>query len=122
MSILSSSMMIVRVAKVRGSQFARIARVRVRLDDAVCLYSAGSNSESVETVMATGKYLVLRHSGTQGDGDAGRVGCLGDIGMKYLKWSFAVISAVVALVAVVAIWINIVSAGRAERRDGDKAY
>ena len=27
--------------------------------------------------------------------------------MKYLKWSFAVISAVVALVAVVAIWINI---------------
>ena len=68
-------MMIVRVAKVRGSQFARIARVRVRLDDAVCLYSAGSNSESVETVMATGKYLVLRHSGTQGDGDAGRVGC-----------------------------------------------
>ena len=64
-------MRIVTVATVRGSQFAHIARVRVRLDDAVYLYSVGSNSESVETAMARGKYLVLRHSDTLGDWDAG---------------------------------------------------
>ena len=59
------------IATVRGSQFAHIAGVRVRLDDTVYLYSAGSNSESVETAMARGMYLVLHHSGTRGDWDAG---------------------------------------------------
>ena len=64
-------MRIVMVATVRVSQFVHIARVRVRLDDVVYLYSAESRLGSVETVVAKGKCPVLLHSGTQGDWDAG---------------------------------------------------